>query len=165
MHTSSELISGLIAGMNERRARAQAIAESSKADMLVHDVDSDWTAKDLITHLTMFEEDALECLDSFMRGDKYRLDFRGATSLNDFNGIRRQERIHLTWEEALQQWHDAREQLKAAILRFPEDQLEAEFSTPFLQKLTLINTAKSCGVHEKEHIGQIHAALETQNKS
>jgi hypothetical protein len=157
MNTLPIIKADLIAGLDERRAKAKAFVDTVSSDLRVHD-DSDWTAKDLITHLTAFEEDMVEAIQTFMDGKKYRLDIRGQTSIDGFNELRRQEHATITWEQALHEWETARNQLRGVILAFPIDQLEIPFSTPFLQKYTLLQAIKGCGGHEKLHINEIKLA-------
>ena len=158
MNTIPTIKANLIAGLDERRASASAFVESLSSDLKVHD-DSDWTAKDLITHLTAFEDDMVEAIQTFLDGKSYRLDIRGANSIDDFNEIRRQEQASISWEQALQEWETVRDQLRGVILAFPESKLETPFSTPFLQKYALIQAVKGCGVHEKIHITEIKSAM------
>lgn len=163
MNTLSDAKASLIAGMDERRARAEAIVDRVDPDMRVHGDTSDWTAKDLIVHLTLFEADMVRAIQSFIDGEKFRLDFRGATDVNGFNEIRRLEHIDDDWEQVKDNWSDTRDRLRAMILAFPADEFETPFSTPFLQKFNVMQAVKGCGVHEKEHIGQISVALESQS--
>jgi len=158
MNTIPTIKANLIAGLDERRAKASAFVETVSYDLKVHE-DSDWIAKDLITHLTAFEQDMVEAIQAFMDGKPYRLDIRGQSSIDDFNEVRRQEQASITWEQALQQWETVRDQLRGVILAFPSDQLDTAFSTPFLQKYNLIDAVKGCGVHEKIHITEIKSAV------
>lgn len=149
----------LIAGLDVRRAKAESFVDTVSPDLKVHDEDSDWTAKDLITHLTAFEADMVEAIHTFLDGKAYRLDIRGQSSIDDFNEVRRQEQASITWEQALKQWENVRDQLRGVILAFPTDQLETPFSTPFLQKYTLVEAVKGCGIHEKMHMTEIKLAV------
>jgi len=159
MNTLPQYKADLIAGMDERRKTARAIVSGATPDLKVHD-NSDWTVKDLITHLTAFEEDMVDAIQTFMDGEKYRLDLNGVTSIDEFNEKRRLARADKTWEQALDEWQTARDQLRGVVIAFPIDQLDIPFSTPFLQKYTLMQAVKGCGIHEKLHIGEIKAALE-----
>jgi len=158
MNTLPTIKADLIKGLDERRAKASAFVETVSPDLHVHD-DTDWSAKDLITHLTAFEEDMIEAIQTFMDGGTYRLDIRGESSIDGFNEIRRQEQASITWEQALQQWETVRDQLRGVIIAFPENQLDTPFSTPFIMKYNLLQAVKGCGVHEKIHINEIKSAL------
>lgn len=157
MNVTPQFKVDLISGLDERRAKAFALAMDVSPDLVVHD-NSTWTAKDLITHLTAFEEDMVDAIQTFLDGDTYRLDFHGQTDIDGFNEFRRQQRIHKTWEEALTEWQHTRDQLRGVIMAFPENKLDVPFSTPFLQKYTLMQAIKGCGIHEKLHMGEIRNA-------
>ncbi|GEM_PF-2000886 len=160
MNTLPQFKSDLIAGMDIRRESAQSLVEAVNPDLNVHD-NSEWTAKDLIAHLTAFEEDMVDAIQAFMEDEKYRLDLRGVTNIDDFNEMRRLERADKTWEQVIKEWKSARDQLRGLIIAFPTDQLDIPFTTPFMQKYTLMQAIKGCGIHEKMHITEIKKALET----
>ncbi len=157
MNTIPTIKADLIKGLDERRSKAEAFVETVSPDLHVHE-DSDWTAKDLITHLTAFEEDMIKAIQTFVDDGEYRLDTRGQTSIDDFNEVRRQEQSSITWEQALQQWETVRDQLRGVIIAFPDDKLDTTFSTPFLVKYNLLQAVKGCGAHEKLHINEIKSA-------
>lgn len=159
MNTLPQFKADLIAGMDKRRETAQALVYTVDSELHVHD-NSDWTAKDLITHLTALEEDMIVAIQAFLDGEKYRLDLHGATSIDEFNENRRMAHADKTWEQALDDWQTARDQLRGIVIAFPESKLDMEFSTPFLQKYTLMQAVKACGLHEKMHISEIKIALE-----
>ncbi len=164
MNTLPQIKADLITGLDERRAKAEAYIQGVSPDLHVHtDSGSDWTAKDLITHLTAFEEDMVEAIQTFTDGGKYRLDLKTKTNIDDFNEMRRLERADRTWDEALREWREARDQLRGVIIAFPESDIETPFSTPFMQKYPLLQAIKGCGVHEKMHMGEIMTAHETTN--
>lgn len=157
MNTTSQFKATLIRGMDERRSQAYALVTQVSPDLCVHE-ESGWTAKDLITHLTMVEEDMVDAIQTFTSGKKYRLDFLGQTDIDEFNAVRRTQRANKSWDEALTEWQYARDQLRGVVMAFPEDQYDVPFSTPFFQKYTLMQAIKGCGSHEKTHIGEIRDA-------
>ena len=89
MNTIPAIKSTLIAGLDDRRSKAHAFVTSLSPNMIVYE-DTNWTVKDLITHLTAFEADMVKAIQAFLDGQKYRLDLRGQTSLDGFNEMRRQ---------------------------------------------------------------------------
>ena len=157
MNTIPTIKSTLIIGLDERRAKALAFVNPLSPDHIVHE-DTGWTVKDLISHLTAFEADMIEAIQMFLDGEKYHLDLRGQASIDGFNEIRRQEYAHKTWEQALDEWQMVRDQLRGVVIAFPESQLDTPFSTPFLQKNTLVQAIKGCGIHEKIHLREIMEA-------
>jgi len=161
MTTLTQYKADLISGMDERRKSAMDIVSGVSPELRVHGDQSEWTVKDLITHLTAFEEDMVEAIQAFMDGEKYRLDLHGKTNIDDFNEMRRVDRADKTWEQALEEWQSARDQLRGVIIAFPTDQLETPFTTPFMQKYTLMQAVKGCGIHEKMHLTEITTALDT----
>lgn len=157
MNTLTQIKADLIVGLDERRENAYHIITQVAPDLSVHE-NSTWTVKDLITHLTAFEEDMVEAIQTFIDDEKYRLDLRGQSDINGFNEARRKERANKTWDEALQEWQIARDQLRGVIIAFPQDKLDIPFSNPFLQKYTLMQAVKGCGIHEKMHLKEIQTA-------
>lgn len=164
MNTFSTIKTDLLTGLDERRAKAKAFINGVSPDLRVH-ADSGWTAKDLITHLTAFEDDMKRAIQTFMDGKTYRLNLRGQTSIDGFNEVRRQEQADITWEQALQDWQIVRDQLRDVIIAFPEDQLDMPFSTPFMQKYALLKAVKGCGAHEKIHISEIKSASNSETNA
>ena len=157
MNTIPTIKSSLIAGMDERRARAENLIRQVSPDLQVHE-NSDWTAKDLILHLTAVEDDMIDAIQTFLNGEKYRLDLRGQTTIDGFNELRRHELAHTSWEQALQEWQDVRDQLRGIVIAFPESKLDIPFSTPFLTKYNFLQAVKACGLHEKQHLNEIKLA-------
>jgi len=157
MNVMPQFKSDLIVGMDQRRAQAYAFVTQVSPTLKVHS-NSMWTAKDLITHLAAFEEDMVMAIQAFMNNESYRLDFMGQTNIDDFNEARRQKYANVSWDDALQAWETARDKLRGVVIAFPEADLDTPFSTPFLQKNTLMQAIKGCGIHEKMHINEIREA-------
>ena len=161
MNVTPQFKVDLIAGLDDRRAQAYQLVMQVSPDLRVHE-NSTWTVKDLITHLTAFEADMVDAIQTFMDGETYQLDFHGQTDIDGFNDYRRQQVAHKTWDDALQDWQYIRDQLRGVIMAFPEDKLDVPFRTPFLQKYTLMQAVKGCGAHEKLHMSEIRNAHQAE---
>jgi hypothetical protein len=144
----------LINGWDNRHAAHLAILRAAPPDAVVHPR-SGWTVKDIITHLSAWEEITLQAVEAFLNGSALEIP-TAPDAVEAFNQNQREARRHLTAEEAFAQWEAIRDRIKALIMAFTDEQ----FNTPFPSSwgfLTLPQLVKGLGVHEKQHTAEVAA--------
>lgn len=157
---SAEAKQTLFEGMDERRQRALAIVEQAGPDRVVH-LDTGWTVKDLVAHLTLWERVSLETLLHANRGEHYFVEGL-ADGLDAFNNADRERCLSFSMEQVMADWADIREQLKQALADIPDDSWETPIKTIWSREpIPPAQLAKGMGIHEKHHISEIEAALNT----
>ena len=157
MNALSQIKRDLIAGLDERRAKARAFVESLPPQLPVH-VESGWTARDLVIHMTALERDMITAMQSAIDGEAFSVDLRGQATVVALYELRRRERAAESWDALLAEWERARNQLRGVVLAFPADRMQKRFSTPFFQDYNLAEAVQACRAHEGLHIGEMRAA-------
>lgn len=144
----------LINGWDNRHAANLAVLRAVAPNTIVHP-NSGWTVKDIITHLSGWEEITMRVVEAFLDGTQIDIP-TAPEAVEAFNQQMYEAHKHLTAEEAFAQWEAIRERMKALIMAFPDDQ----FDTPFPRGsafFTLPQLIKGLGVHEKGHTAEVAA--------
>jgi hypothetical protein len=118
----------------------------SKTELLISGVTGTWSVRDIIAHVTVWEEEALKHLPLVRRGGrppKYSVTYGG---INAFNALMTGKRHHLSLMEVLQQHDSVHARLLAYVKRAPETLFETE--TRFRRRLKL-DTYGHYPVHAK----------------
>ena len=105
-----------------------------------------WSIKDVIAHVTLWEEEALKHLPHVLAGEKtprYSVMYGG---IDAFNSMTMERNRKLSLSEVLRQRDDTHRRLVAFIQRVPEDQFVRE--TRFRRRLRL-DTYKHYSEHTK----------------
>ena len=149
----------LIAGLDNGRAAARAYVETLAPDLPVH-ADSDWTAHDLIIHLTALEADMITAMQRAIEGEPFKVNLRGQPTVPDLYELRRRDRADHSWDDLLREWERVRDQLRAVILAFPVELMQRPFSNPFFVDYDLFGAVDACSAHERHHLAEMRAAME-----
>ena len=164
----SEAKAQLLVGMDMRRQKNRELVESVNPERVVHP-DSGWRVKDLIGHLTFWEEETLKSLHAFLQNTSYELPLFlqdeqvGFTNkeVDAFNQADYEQRIDYTAERILTDWEAVREQLKDAVRAVPDDQFEnGTFDALWGRDITVTQLVKGMGWHEKIHMQDIQTAID-----
>jgi uncharacterized protein (TIGR03083 family) len=113
----------------------QSYAGLSEAQLTRPGVTNGWSVKDILAHVTTWEEEALKYLPSILRGEKpprYK-DLYGG--IDAFNAQMTAKKQTLPLSDILRQLDDTHRRLIAAIQSAPEDQINTE--TPFRRRVRL----------------------------
>lgn len=116
-------------------ALTDSYAGLSDAELLEPGVTGDWSIRDIIAHVTWWEEEALTHLPLILAGGRpprYSVRYGG---IDAFNATRTEERRALSLATVLQQRDDVHRRLIALIEDAPEAQLEGQ--TRFRRRLRL----------------------------
>ena len=108
------------------RVFLESYAGLSDAEMLEQGVTGLWSVRDIIAHVTTWEEEALKHLPLILKGGKpprYSVTYGG---INAFNALATKEKEGLSLSEVLQQNEVIHQRLITFIENVPEDQLGGE---------------------------------------
>jgi len=98
-------------------------------------VTGEWSVRDIVAHVTTWEQEALKHLPTILKGDKpprYSITHGG---INGFNRTMTEQNRGLTLAEVRRRAEDIHRRLLSFIESVPEDQLRSE--TPFRHRLRL----------------------------
>jgi hypothetical protein len=107
----------------------------SDSELMEPGVTGAWSVRDLIAHVTWWEEEALKHLPLVLDGGRpprYSVTYGG---INAFNALMTERKSHLSLSEVLQEQDDTHRRLVAFIESAPEDQFLRE--TRFRYRLRL----------------------------
>jgi hypothetical protein len=97
-------------------------------------VTGDWSVKDILAHVTTWEEEALEYLPVIIEGDQPPL-YKTYGGLDAFNAQRAEQKQALPLPEVLKQMEETHRKLVAYVQSVPEEQFARE--TRFRHRLRL----------------------------
>jgi hypothetical protein len=125
----------------------QSYAGLSQAQLTQPGITGNWSVKDILAHVTTWEQEALKYLPLVLRGERlprYK-DLYGG--IDAFNARMTAEKQKLPLSEVLRQLDDTHRRLVAAIQSVPEDQVTTE--TPFRRRLRL-DTYSHYPIHARD---------------
>lgn len=154
----------LIAALDDGRAAAYAFAQTLPPDLPVHE-NSDWTARDLIIHLTALEADMITAMQCAKDGEPFSVDLCGQVDPPALYELRRRDQAHRSWDDLLREWERTRQQLRGVVMAFPVERIGTAFSNPFFVEYDLIGAVRACGAHERQHLAEMRAALVRREES
>jgi uncharacterized protein DUF1706 len=107
----------------------------SKSDLLEPGVTKTWSVRDIIAHVTTWEEEALKHLPAILQGrrpPRYSVTYGG---IDAFNALMTTTKARLSLAEVFRQQEEIHRQVLDAVGRAPDDQLVRE--TRFRRRLRL----------------------------
>ncbi|MGH9161732.1 MAG: ClbS/DfsB family four-helix bundle protein [Vicinamibacteraceae bacterium] len=116
-------------------AFSASYAGLSEAQLMVPGVTGAWSVRDIIAHVTTWEEEALEHLPSILAGRRparYSTTYGG---IDAFNAVMTKKKAGLSLSDVFRQQEEIHQRLIALIERAPVDQLIRE--TRFRRRLRL----------------------------
>jgi hypothetical protein len=117
------------------QAFKESYAGLSDSELMEPGVTGDWSVRDIIAHVTWWEEEALAYLPLILDGGKparYSVTYGG---IDAFNSHMAEQKRHLSLSEVLRQQDDTHRRLIDLIQGVPEDQFARE--TRFRHRLRL----------------------------
>src|SRR5262245_22027891 len=103
-----------------------AYAGLSEAELLVPGVTGAWSVRDILAHVTTWEEEALHHLPSILEGrtpPRYSETYGG---IDAFNALMTERKAGLSLTEVLRQQEDVHQRVIAAVESAPEQQIRTE---------------------------------------
>ena len=151
MTTTPDRAAKLIDRLNKARNDfIDSYAGLTEEQMLEPGVAGDWSVRDLIAHVTWWDEESLKHLPEVLEGRrpaKYSDTYGG---IDAFNALSTEERKELPLAEVLRRFDERHQQLVAYIRSVPPEELSGE--SRFRRRLRLDTYG-----HYPEHAGQIRA--------
>lgn len=155
-------VAEMIAALDADRAANQAKFGALEPTAVVY-ADGPWTVTNIICHLTIWEEEFLKGLQAHQAGQGYLTEMpnlEGEAALNAFNGRTVAERNQLSYEQALEQWNNVRQQIKATLESFTPEQLAAPMIAPWGGEAAApVAQTGGCIWHEGHHLKETLAAV------
>jgi hypothetical protein len=114
---------------------AESYAGLSDAELLTPGVTGNWSVRDIIAHVTWWEEEALTHLPHILDGGappRYSVKYGG---INAFNALKTEEKRELSLTDVLRERDETHQRLIDYIRRAPEEQFTRE--TRFRRRLRL----------------------------
>lgn len=111
----------------------QSYAGLSKSQLMIPRVTGEWSTRDIIAHVTWWEQEALKSLPVIRAGavwPRYSVTYGG---IDAFNAMMTEKRRHLTLAEVLSQHDDVHAQLMTYVSAAPEELITRE--TRFRRRL------------------------------
>ena len=105
---------------------ASSYADLPEADLLVPGVTKTWSVRDIIVHVTTWEEEAVKHLPDILAGrrpPRYSVTYGG---IDAFNALMTARKKDLSLAELLKQQAAVHRRVVALVERAPEDQLASE---------------------------------------
>lgn len=120
----------------------------SESELLEPGVMETWSIKDIIAHVTWWEEESLTHLPSILAGEKPPK-YSTYGGIDAFNARKHEQKKNLSLSTVLQQRDETHQRLIDFIQQAPEDQITTE--TPFRRRLRLDTYG-----HYTKHAEAIH---------
>jgi hypothetical protein len=124
----------------------EARAGLSEAQLMIRGVTGKWSVRDILAHVTTWEEEALRHLPLVLKGGKlprYSLTYGG---IDAFNALKTEQKKNLPLAQILEEMHDVHRRLIAYIESVPLGQFQEE--TRFRHRLRL-DTYSHYPIHAK----------------
>ncbi len=126
----------------EWAALKDSYAGLSEAEMMKPGVTGDWSVRDIIAHVTWWEEEAFTHLPAVLQGEKPPRYFVTYGGIDAFNALRTEQKKNLSLAEVLQERDDTHRRLVEFLERVPEVQYSGE--TRFRHRLRLDTYSHYC---------------------
>lgn len=147
-----------IAELEHARATMQGLLDDLEAAQKDRqEVYPTWTIKELLAHLTGWDDACIASLQAHLRGDVPATP--AARGLDPYNASTVYEREALSLEQVIAEWDHTRETFKNLIRALPVDKVEEPFVFPWGPKGRLSDMVKIFAEHEIEHAEEIRKKL------
>ena len=111
-----------------------------------------WTVKDLIGHITAWEEEGVRGLQAYIARKQYFV----SEEIDDYNARQVARRKGFSYARILEDWQEVREILKETIASIPPEKMKVDWTFAWGDEGgTVPRMIESLIAHEDEHMGQI----------
>ena len=149
------------------KTKEQLIAELDQARdvmrQLIKDLDTQcevyptWTVKELLSHITGWDDGCIASLNAHLTGDVPVTP--AARGIDYYNSTTVYERQALPLEHVIREWETTRETLKQMIRSLPESKFYEPFTFIWGEKGTLEDMVNIFTHHEMEHAKEIRGKM------
>jgi len=148
-----EKTKALIRFTNSRQALLKAIAGLSESDLTVPQVEGIWTIKDVLGHISAWEQTLLEPLAAFAIGRPFIAEI--IPDHDAWNLGQSARRSSCSYSEICKEMETTRQELLAVLSSLSKDQWEQSFLAPWGDQNTIIEMISGLAWHEQEHTKSI----------
>ncbi len=153
---NAELKIRLLGLLDDTRRGMLAALESASYDQVIYP-ESGWRVKDILGHITFWEEEAARSLRAYGQGESYTLpDY---VDLETANSRDIEKRKDYSAGQIRADWLVARESLKAALATLSPDKLAGQMVCPWKALSTVERLIGDMANHEREHTEDIRRAV------
>jgi hypothetical protein len=152
--------------------RMQLIEQLDNARQMMHNIvdkiDPDleiyegWTIKDLLAHLTGWDDSTIASLEAHIAGDAPATP--AARGIDYYNAQTVETRQSLDLEHVLREWEFTRERLKNLIIEMPRDKFEQTLVVAWGSTGTVRELVQIFAEHEEEHAVEIQGIMKRKSK-
>lgn len=119
--------------------------------------DGEWQIRDVIGHIAIWDREVVRSIRAFKEGREYSIPNFDEDVYNDRAALEMRE---LTTEGVLNEWEQAREDFKAAIMELSTDQLAGDLLYPWGdERGSIPQLVEYMCEHDEEHGIDLQAAL------
>lgn len=144
----------LIKLLDENRAQTLAVFEEVDGATVIYP-DGNWTLKDVIVHLTVWEEEGVNALLGIAEEKPYPPPVTSQEELEAFNNRQVQQRRHLSLEQAYSDFQSTRNRLKALLNDLSAEDFSQSFAFPWYGEGTVSDMLHGLVQHEQRHVRHV----------
>lgn len=146
----------LFARLDATRAETESILASVDPQTVIYPEEA-WTVKDIIGHLSAWEQAAVTSLQAYAEGDEAQLPEQ--MNEDDYNHLNVARRKNFPVEKILLEWKETREWLKQVLEEMPSERLTGEMTFPWGERGSVAELVDAMIDHELEHRQDIMGVL------
>ena len=148
----------LIKRLTDTHSEIQNIIEGIDLDLQVY-TETDWRIRDILGHIATWDREITKAIQAYMEGGEFvNPEYSGDE--NNFNEREVIKQRKLTTEEILAEWEQAREELKQALTKLPDDKFPGEFEFPWGgERGSVAQLVEYFIEHDMEHLNEIKSVL------
>jgi hypothetical protein len=154
MRTKADLIADLDHAREAMRALLRDLEAAHRERQEVYPT---WTIKELLAHLTGWDDACIASLQAYARDDAPATP--ASRGINPYNVSTVHEREALSLEQVIKEWETTREVFKQSIRDLPEEKLPAPFVMPWGETSDLAGMVNVFAEHELDHALEIRGKL------
>jgi uncharacterized damage-inducible protein DinB len=136
-----------------RQTLFESLQGICEADFTTPQVEGVWTIKDLLGHITAWEDACLIPLERFAEGGLFQSEV--IPDHDVWNAAQASRRGEQSLAEILKEMNDVRQGLMAAVDRLNEAQWSQSVVLPWGEEATIANMLSGLAWHEEEHTKSI----------
>jgi len=144
----------LIVELDEARARLYGLVQDFDP---VVEVYPGWTVKELLAHLTGWDDLVIAALEAVMNNEP--MPMSAITGVDPYNASTVSERSNLPLERIRHEFHSTGEVLKTTIRRLPAERYDEVVDLPWGGRASIASMIRIFSHHEHEHYGEIVAHM------
>jgi len=148
----------LIEVLDATRQEMLAVLQGVSSDLVVHPK-TNWRMRDILAHLTAWEQEAVTSLVAYQNGETYVI--TGFSNDDEYNWQAYLKWFDIPFEQLYAEWTAVRERLKTALSATTPEKFPGDMVHPWWSPGTVIDLILSMESHEREHMEEIRRAVQS----